>query len=49
MSHVLQSSTVTLQEQAAECQELINLKHDSAMVQGASTAGSVNAVATAKP
>ncbi|VDN09687.1 unnamed protein product [Dibothriocephalus latus] len=48
LPHMQQSSSVTLRELAAECQTMINLKHDLAMVQCASTTGSVNADAAAK-
>ncbi|VDL90429.1 unnamed protein product [Schistocephalus solidus] len=48
-SRVQQNSSVTLQELAAECQALINIKHDSAMIQGVPTSSSVHMVAATKP
>ena len=43
LSKIEQNTDVTLQQVAVECQCLINLKHDSTMVQQ-STASTVNTV-----
>ncbi|CAH8655864.1 unnamed protein product [Dicrocoelium dendriticum] len=49
LSKLQQDSTITLHNLAEECQSLINLKHDSAMIQNASAPGLVQVVAAPKP
>nr|VZI45519.1 unnamed protein product [Spirometra erinaceieuropaei] len=48
LSKVQQNNSTTLQELAAECQTLINLKHDSAMIQNPPSSFSVHTVTSTK-
>nr|VZI21223.1 unnamed protein product [Spirometra erinaceieuropaei] len=48
LSKVQQSNSITLQELAAECQTLINLRHDSAMIQNPASSFSVHSVTSTK-
>nr|VZI51040.1 unnamed protein product [Spirometra erinaceieuropaei] len=48
LSKVQQSNSITLQELAAECQTLINLRHDSAMIQNPASSSSVHTVTSTK-
>nr|VZI39322.1 unnamed protein product [Spirometra erinaceieuropaei] len=48
LSKLQQSNSITLQELAAECQTLINLRHDSAMIQNPASSFSVHSVTSTK-
>ncbi|BHF72611.1 hypothetical protein SprV_0401567900 [Sparganum proliferum] len=48
LSKVHQNNSITLQELAAECQTLINLKHDSVMIQNPASSFSVYSVTSTK-
>nr|VZI12977.1 unnamed protein product [Spirometra erinaceieuropaei] len=48
LSKVQQGNSITLQELAAECQTLITLRHDSAMIQNPASSFSVHSVTSTK-
>nr|VZI15550.1 unnamed protein product [Spirometra erinaceieuropaei] len=48
LSKVQQSNSITLQELAAECQTLINLRHDSAMIKNPASSFLVHSVTSTK-